>query len=490
MENQVRVRFAPSPTGHLHVGGARTALFNYLYAKNRNGKFILRIEDTDQARSTKESEDIVLGDLTWLGMDWDEGPSKGGDFGPYRQSERMDLYKDLANKLLEQGKAYRCFCTDEELNLKKEKAKEEKKSLHYDGTCRDLSEDVIKEKIKQGIPYTIRFKVPEKDYFIYDLIRDKVEWKFGVLGDFIVLRSDGMPVYNFCVVVDDHLMEITHVIRAEEHLPNSLRQVMLYEAFDWKTPKFAHASLILGKDKSKLSKRHGATSVGQFKEDGYLPEAMNNYLALLGWSDGTDREEFTIEELIKAFSIKRINKSPAVFDEDKLNWLNAEYIKKLSSSDFVNRTTPFLVKAFPFLETVPESNPQWVSNIIELTRKRLVKLSDIGDVLSFMFDYNIKSEEMVEFFKDETFLNAGKLLAERILEVENLNSESFWEAANSIKKDGFKGKNLFHPLRAVISSTLSGVDMDGMVDVLIEGKGVENLVTIEERCQLFLENNK
>jgi len=490
MENQVRVRFAPSPTGHLHVGGARTALFNYLFAKNRGGKFILRIEDTDQARSTKESEDIVLGDLTWLGMNWDEGPNAGGDFGPYRQSERIDLYKEFAIKLLDEGKAYRCFCTNDELSAKKEKAKEEKRALHYDGTCRELSDEEINKNLKNGVPYTIRFKVPEKDYFIYDLIRGKVEWKFGVLGDFIVLRSDGMPVYNFCVVVDDHLMEISHVLRAEEHLPNSLRQVMLYEALNWKTPKFAHASLILGKDKSKLSKRHGATSVGQFKEEGYLPEAMNNYLALLGWSDGTDREVFSMDEMIKAFSIKRINKSPAVFDSDKLNWLNSEYIKKLKTEALVKKVTPFLLKAYPFLESVPSKNPKWVTDVIELSRKRLVKLSDIKEVLEFMFNYNIKSDEMKEFFSNDTFLEAGKLLAERILAVKNLTNETFWEAANSIKQDGFKGKNLFHPLRAVISSTLSGVDMDGMVEVLIEGKGIENLVTIEERCKSFLESYK
>ncbi len=486
MENQVRVRFAPSPTGHLHVGGARTALFNYLYAKNRNGKFILRIEDTDQARSTKESENIVLGDLQWLGLNWDEGPNVGGEYGPYRQSERMDIYKKYAYQLLEEGKAYRCFCTDEELTAKKEKAKEEKQSLHYDGTCRKLTEEEIKEKLDKNIPYTIRFKVPEKDYFIYDLIRDKVEWKYGVLGDFIILRSDGMPVYNFCVVIDDYLMKISHVIRAEEHLPNTLRQVMLYEAFGWKPPKFAHASLILGKDKSKLSKRHGATSVGQFKEEGYLPEAMNNYLALLGWSDGTNREEFSMKELIKAFSIKRINKSPAVFDSDKLNWLNSEYIKKLDNKEFVERTIPFLIKSYPFLEKVLTTNKEWIEKVILLTKKRLVVLSNIKEELNFLFNYNILSDEMKEFFSDETHLKAGKLLAERILNVENLNNETFWEAANSIKKDGYKGKNLFHPLRAVISSTLSGLDMDGMVEALLEGRDIENLITVEERCKAFL----
>jgi glutamyl-tRNA synthetase len=486
MENQVRVRFAPSPTGHLHVGGARTALFNYLYAKNRNGKFILRIEDTDQARSTKESENIVLGDLEWLGLNWDEGPNVGGELGPYRQSERMDIYEKYAYQLLEEGKAYRCFCTDEELTAKKEKAKEEKQSLHYDGTCKKLTKEEIQEKLDKNIPYTIRFKVPEKDYFIYDLIRDKVEWKHGVLGDFIILRSDKMPVYNFCVVIDDYLMKISHVIRAEEHLPNTLRQVMLYEAFGWKPPKFAHASLILGKDKSKLSKRHGATSVGQFKEEGYLAEAMNNYLALLGWSDGTNREEFSMKELIKAFSIKRINKSPAVFDKDKLNWLNSEYIKKLDDNDFIERTKPFLVNAYPELKEILNEKKEWIAKIILLTKKRLIKLSDIKDELDFLFNYNILSNEMKEFFADDTHKNAGKLLAKRILNVKDLNNETFWEAANSIKKDGYKGKNLFHPLRAIISSSLSGLDMNGMVEALLDGKGINGLITIEERCKSFL----
>ncbi|NOZ12086.1 MAG: glutamate--tRNA ligase [Acidobacteria bacterium] len=487
-QKPVRVRFAPSPTGHLHVGGARTALFNWLYARNRGGKFILRIEDTDQARSTLESEEMVKHDLKWLGMDWDEGPETGGDFGPYRQSERMDFYKKHAEQLLAEGKAYRCFCTDAELTAKREQAEAENRSPHYDGTCLRLSEAKIQEKLAAGVPFTIRFKVPEKAYTLYDVIRGKVHWEPGTLGDFIILRSDKMPVYNFCVVIDDHLMEISHVVRAEEHLPNTLRQLMLYEAFGWKPPKFAHASLILGQDRSKLSKRHGATSVGQFKEEGYLPEAMVNYLALLGWNEGKDREEYTVPELIKAFSLKRINNSPSVFDLDKLKWLNGIHLRKLTGEQLAEAAEPFLIRAFPFLKSRVENRDVWVLSVLKMIQNKVVLLSEIENWLQFLFHYDLKeNEEMRVFFSEEAHLTAGRLLAERILSVKNLTPENFWEAAMSIKEDGFKGKALFHPLRALLSGSLSGPELDAMVPVLLSGTEIPELVSIPERCRSFIE---
>ncbi len=486
-QKAVRVRFAPSPTGHLHVGGARTALFNWLYARNRGGKFILRIEDTDQARSTLESEEMVKHDLKWLGMDWDEGPEIGGDFGPYRQSERMSIYKKYAEQLLAEGLAYRCFCTDADLTEKREKAEAESRSPHYDGTCLRLSDAEIEEKLATGVPFTIRFKVPDKGFTVYDIIRGAVHWEPETLGDFIVLRSDGMPVYNFCVVVDDHLMEISHVVRAEEHLPNTLRQLMLYEAFGWKPPKFAHASLILGQDRSKLSKRHGATSVGQFKEEGYLPEAMVNYLALLGWNEGKDREEYTIPELIKAFSLKRINNSPAVFDMDKLNWLNGIHLRKLTREQLFNLATPFIVKAFPFLKNKVESRDPWVLDTLKMIQNKIVLLSEAKGHLKFLFHYDLEgNEEMQGFFAKNNHLAAGQLMAERILTVTELTPENFWEAAMSIKEDGFKGKELFHPLRALLTGALSGPELDAMVPVLLSGAKMPELVSIEERCYKFL----
>ncbi len=490
MENKIRVRFAPSPTGHLHVGGARTALFNFLYARKTGGKFILRVEDTDLERSTKESEEMVLSDLKWLNLEWDEGPDIGGDYSPYRQSERLDLYKKFAYKLLEEGKAYRCFCTDQELEEMRKKAEQEKRPPHYDRRCLKLSEEEVKAKMEAGIPYTIRFKVPEKDYVLYDLVRGKVEWKSGVLGDFVILRSNGMPVYNFCVVVDDHLMEISHVIRAEEHLPNTLRQLMLYEALGWKPPKFAHVSLILGKDRSKLSKRHGATSVSQFKKEGYLPEAMTNYLALLGWNDGTDREEFTLKELIEKFSLKRVSKSPAVFDIDKLNWINSLHIKKLTDERYLELSREFVLEKYPFLENAYSERKEWVLKVINMVKKGLTVLKEIPDEIAFLFEYRPWEEEdiLTLFKEDEKQFEAAKVIAKKLSELEEITIENLWETVNAVKKEGFKGKYLFHPLRIVVSGKNSGPEIDVLTESLIEGKGIENLIPIEKRVKLFLKH--
>ncbi|MED6179488.1 hypothetical protein PIB30_001251, partial [Stylosanthes scabra] len=282
----VRVRFAPSPTGNLHVGGARTALFNYLFARSKGGSFVLRIEDTDLERSTKESEETLLRDLSWLGLEWDEGPGVGGDYGPYRQSERNSLYKQYAEKLRESGQVYRCFCSNEELEKMKEDAKLKQLPPVYTGKWANATNGEIEEELAKGTPYTYRFRVPKGNLKINDIIRGEVSWNLDTLGDFVIMRSNGQPVYNFCVTVDDATMAISHVIRAEEHLPNTLRQALIYKALGFPMPNFAHVSLILAPDRSKLSKRHGATSVGQFREMGYLPEAMVNYLALLGWGDG------------------------------------------------------------------------------------------------------------------------------------------------------------------------------------------------------------
>ncbi len=492
MENKIRVRFAPSPTGHLHVGGARTALFNFLYARKNNGKFILRVEDTDLERSTKESEDMVLNDLKWLNLEWDEGPDIGGEFGPYRQSERLELYKKYAYKLLEEGKAYRCFCTDEELEEMRKKAEEEKRPPHYDRRCLRLSKEEIDEKIKAGIPYTIRFKVPEKDYVLYDMVRGKVEWKSGVLGDFVILRSNGMPVYNFCVVIDDYLMKISHVIRAEEHLPNTLRQLMLYEALGFKAPKFAHVSLILGKDRSKLSKRHGATSVSQFKKEGYLPEAMTNYLALLGWNDGTDREEFTLKELIEKFSIKRVSKSPAVFDIDKLNWINSLHIKKLTDEKYLELSKEFVIDAYPFLEKAYSENKEWILKVVNMVKKGLTTLKEIPKEISFLFEYRPwEEDEIISLFKnDEKQLESALLIAKKLSQLDEITVENLWEKVNEVKKEGYKGKYLFHPLRVVVSGKNSGPEIDVLIESIVEGEKIEKLIPIKERVKLFLEHFK
>lgn len=325
----VRVRFAPSPTGSLHVGGARTALFNWMLAKKSKGVFIVRVEDTDEARSTRASEKAILDDLKWMNMQWDEGPEVEGPHGPYRQSERKHIYKKAAEKLIADGNAYRCFCSNEELDAKRAAAEAAGIDPKYDGTWRDADPVLVQERLNRGDPYTVRFKIPPgKVVYIDDRVRGRVTWDADAsLGDFIIMRSNGMPVYNFCVSVDDADMRITHVVRAEEHLSNTPRQLLILEALNFKPPIYAHCSLILGSDRSKLSKRHGATSVKQFSEQGIVPDAMMNYLANLGWNDGTDKEIYTPEELYNAFDVSRIIKSAAVFDMDKLKWVNAQHLR-------------------------------------------------------------------------------------------------------------------------------------------------------------------
>ena len=349
MDVPPRLRFAPSPTGSLHVGGARTALYNWLLAKKgqmdfpgSESGFVLRVEDTDLARSTKESEKSVLDDLRWLGMLWDEGPQ--GDivdcsgYGPYRQSERGNIYVQAAEKLLQEGKAYRCFCTNEELEAMKEEQEAAGIPPRYDGRWRDASEEDINAALDAGKEYTIRFKVPEGSRVVIDdAVRGTVAWDAeATVGDFILLRSNGVPVYNFCVAVDDALMGISTVVRAEEHLTNTVRQGLVLDSLGAPRPRYAHCSLILGEDKQKLSKRHGATSCNQFRLDGFLPDAMINYLALLGWNDGTDNEIFTRDELIDAFELERVVKSPSVFDMEKLKWVNQQHLKMLSLEQVVD----------------------------------------------------------------------------------------------------------------------------------------------------------
>ncbi|RLA80001.1 MAG: glutamate--tRNA ligase [Deltaproteobacteria bacterium] len=327
---EVRTRFAPSPTGYLHVGGARTALFNWLFARHHGGKFILRIEDTDQARSKDEYLQDILESLRWLGLHWDEGP--------YFQSKRMDLYREHAQRLLEEGKAYRCYCTPEELEEMRRQALAEGRKPKYDGRCRSRKDH------PEGVPFAIRFKSPQEGVTVVeDLLRGKVTFRNEELDDLIIVRSDGTPTYNFVVVVDDALMGITHVIRGDDHLNNTPRQILLYEALGYPVPKFAHLPLILGTDRTRLSKRHGATAVSAYREMGYLPEAMVNYLARLGWSHG-DQEIFSIEELIEKFSLEAVSTSPAVFDPEKLLWLNSHYIKELPAEEIAQRLIPFLAK--------------------------------------------------------------------------------------------------------------------------------------------------
>jgi glutamyl-tRNA synthetase len=442
----VRVRFAPSPTGHLHVGGARTAIFNWLFARRHEGKFIIRVEDTDQARSTRESETMVLEDLQWLGLKWDEGPDADGPHTPYRQSERTDLYGSVAQKLLASGVAYRCFCTEEMLEAKRKQAEADGRPPHYDLTCYRLSPQEISARLNMWTPFALRFHVPDDgDVTIDDLIRGEVTWKRESLGDFILVRSDGLPTYNFSVVVDDHEMEITHVIRAEEHLTNTHRQVLIYRAMQWAIPKLAHVSLILGPDRSKLSKRHGATSVSQYADDGFLPEAMVNYLTLLGWSAPDGRDVFTTEYSIEHFSLDRVNSSPAVFDHQKLDWLNGQYIHALSAAELLPRVRPFF-------------DTPWLAEGIELVKTGCTRLTQFAEALRFVREYTPASVErpFAEALLHELKTNGTP--------VDEASYKAFVERVKTAT--GAKGKALFMPLRLALTGLDHGPELVRMIPLL------------------------
>ncbi|HHF43395.1 MAG TPA: glutamate--tRNA ligase, partial [Candidatus Aminicenantes bacterium] len=328
---QVRVRFAPSPTGYLHVGNARTALFNWLFARQKRGAFILRVEDTDVERSRQEYYLRLMDDLRWLGLDWDEGPDIGGDYGPYRQSERLEIYRLYTQQLLEAGRAYYCFCSPEELEQARREALAAGRMPIYSGKCRHLSPEEAAARVARGEKAAVRLKTPDKGEVIFnDLVHGELHFQLEVIGDPILVRSNGLPAYNYAVVIDDHLMEITHVIRGEDHISNTPRQILTYQALGWEPPQFAHLSMVMGEDNTRLSKRHGATSVDQFAQEGILPEALFNYLAFLGWSPPEGQEVLSREELVELFNLSRVSRSAAIFDYQKLYWLNRQHLKRLT----------------------------------------------------------------------------------------------------------------------------------------------------------------
>lgn len=461
----VRVRFAPSPTGYLHVGGARTALFNWLFARHHRGVFVLRIEDTDLARSTVEAEEGLLRDMRWLGLDWDEGPECGGPHGPYRQSERTAIYQKLAHELLAKGAAYRCFCPDHELEQKRQLAEAEHRSLHYDGTCRNLSAAEVQRRVAAGEPSAIRVRVPQENMVVEDIVRGRVEWQADTLGDFIILRSNGMPVYNFCVVVDDTEMQITHVIRAEEHLTNTHRQLILYQALGRPIPQFAHVSLILGEDKAKLSKRHGATSVGQYAADGYLHSALLNFLALLGWNEGTEQELYTLDELIAKFSLERLCKSPAVFDQAKLRWMNGMHLRQLPLPELAAAIAPILRRNYSDDQRFLDDN--FVTRVAGLLQNHLVVLPDVVPALQALLVWHPPADaEAAAALQGELAQSLFAAFAEELRQVtwdRNALAEAIKKAG---KQSGAKGKALFMPLRVKLTGACHGPDLAAVMEIL------------------------
>lgn len=465
--SEVRVRFAPSPTGYLHIGGARTALFNWLFARKMGGKLILRIEDTDTERLKEDSVSQILTSLKWLGLNWDEGPEAGGECGPYYQSERRELYSKYAQQLLDEGKAYYCFCTPADLEAEREKQRAAKQPFRYARTCRDLDPGVAKARAAAGEPYSVRIKIPtEGSITVHDLIHGDVTFNMDQFDDFVIVKSNGMPTYNFAVVVDDHLMGMTHVLRAEEHLSNTPKQLLIYEALGFEPPKFGHMPMILAPDRSKLSKRHGATSVEEFRAQGYLPEAIINYLTLLGWGPGDEREIFTLEETVKLFELEQMSKKAAVYDTKKLTWMNGQYLSELPLEKILPEAETFFIKDGLVTKEWLAENKEYFAKLVDTVRVRVKTLQEVADASAYFFkDVEAYDEKGVaKHFKPE----AAELLEKCIaaLEADEVFNLTSTEAIyNKIAADnGLALGKVIHPTRlALTGRTVS----PGMFDVMV-----------------------
>lgn len=489
----VRVRFAPSPTGNLHLGSARTVLFNWLFAQAQGGSFIVRIEDTDRARSADEYEKAILNDLQWLGLDWNEGPGTSGEFGPYYQSKRQDIYRKVAQKLLDERKAYYCYCSMQELEEERKAALAEGQTPVYGGRCVRLTGDEKKRLEQAGRKPVVRFKVPAQKIVINDLINGHVEFNSDVIGDFILLRSDGTASFNFANVVDDARMGITHVIRGNDHLSNTPRHILLFEALGEKPPYFAHHSLLLGTDHTKMSKRHGATAVFEYREQGYLPNALMNYLALLSWSPGDDREIFTPEQLMGEFSLDRISKSPAIFDIDKLRWINKQHILGTELKTLTSLALPFLrEKGMNDQELLKKSDdPGFIdlTNKVKMVQDRLTILSDLPGQLKVLF---LDSIEFTDEARRVLMESDSRLVLESlaaILEVvndldEDRGREALKELAQAMKIHNIKGKSLYLPVRLALTGEASGPHLYSLLAGLGKEKSLARIESALEKCKI------
>jgi nondiscriminating glutamyl-tRNA synthetase len=539
-----RVRFAPSPTGLLHVGNARTALYNWLFARRTGGRFILRIEDTDLERSEARYETQLIEDLLWLGLDWDEGPGSSagaldkGDYGPYRQSERLASYALHTDRLLAEGKAYRCFCTPEKLEAERAVAVAAHGPQVYSGHCRTLTDTVIAENLAAGKPYVVRLKIEDHPLRFHDLVRGPVEFAAETVSDPVLVRSvssskelpsAGVPVYNYVVTIDDALMNITHVIRGDDHISNTPKQVAIYQAFGWPIPEFAHLSTILGADRERLSKRHGATSIATFREMGYLPEALVNYLALVGWgAEDGKTETFTLPELTHAFSLERVTPSPAVFDFDKLNWLNRHYLKqadperisKLAEKQFcrhlpdifplwpaspacTSETLALLASENPHLlvdiandsacEALTTLKKDWFARLLALLVPYVDHLNQLPTKAAAILGFDPDAARAIP--ENSAILSADSVrtvlgeLAHRVrAHSDIITGEDFKQWMNDIKAaSGVKGKELFHPVRIALTGTHSGPEFDKLIPLIEEGASLGlGIPSVRERIETFL----
>ena len=506
----MRLRFAPSPTGQIHVGNARTALFNWLMARGAGATFVLRIEDTDFARSTREAEGSAIDDLRWLGLNWDEGPDAGGSHGPYRQSERLHIYRAHAVELLSKDQAYHCFCSEEQLEMDRYQALRNMQPPKYIGRCRNIPREAARARIEGGEAATIRFRVPDGDREVAweDLVRGRVAFNTDVIGDFVMLRSDGVPAYNFAVVIDDGLMEISHVIRGEDHISNTPRQLLLYEAFGWRPPRFGHVSNVLGSDHVKLSKRHGATSVGEFRERGYLPEALANYLALIGWSPGENQELLPLGELASRFRIEDAGTSAGVFDPEKLAWVNRHYLKVAAPERLVELTLPFLRQhgwVADGRDTAAGRDPgsgiadpkvrDFLAKAVVIAAQSVDRLDQVPARLHFLFDYSAQTSLADPAIRGEATAARAVIaaLADQLAAAGPLaDKETFRAVAGRVReKTGAKGKALFHPIRLALTGEQEGLELDLAVPLIEQGaavhhQGVRAIFSAADRTAAFL----
>lgn len=467
--SEVRVRFAPSPTGFLHVGNARTALFNWLYAKATGGTLILRIEDTDQKRSTKEATDLAIRSLKWLGIEWDEGPEKDKGNGPYFQAQRLEIYKKYTELLLEDGKAYYCFCTSEELEKKSAMQKTLNQPIVYDGKCKSISLEEARKRIANDEKARVRFNCPKGETVIFeDSVRGVVKKESDEIGDIVICREDGYPTYNYAVVIDDSLMKVTQVIRGEDHISNTSKQVLIYKAFGFPLPKFAHTSMILGSDREKLSKRHGASTVMDFKEEGYLPQSMRNFLALLGWTHPEALETMKDSDMIKAFNLNRFSKSPAIFDMAKLKHINAWHIRNTDLDEITELFIPFLIKGGFLKEDYTAEEKNWAKKLVSVVRHNCVLLADIVKYVPVFFenDFTLTDEMMSDVNKEESkkLLEFIKKEIENMTEITDANIKEMLKCAQ--KETDLKGPSLYHPIRYVLTGSSAGSELSHICELL------------------------
>lgn len=471
MSNEVRVRYAPSPTGHLHIGNARTALFNYLYAKNAGGKVVIRIEDTDEKRNVEGGEKSQLDYLKWLGIEWDESSEKGGEYGPYRQMERLDIYKKYVDELMERGLAYKCYMTSEELEAEREAQMARGEAPKYSGAHRDLTEEQIAAFEAEGRKPSIRIRVPENHTYTFnDIVRGDITFESSDFGDWVIVKQNGTPTYNFAVAIDDYLMKITHVLRGEEHISNTPKQMMVYEAFDWEPPKFGHMTLILNEERKKLSKRdqHILQFIEQYKNLGYLPEALFNFITLLGWSPVGEEEIFTQDQLVEIFDADRLSTSPAVFDPAKLKWMNNQYIKASDLDRVVDLALPHLVEAGRLSEDMSEEDRKWARELISLYQEQLSYGAEIVELTELFFKQEIQYDEAaMEVLEGEQVPEVLETFKKNLHELEEFTPENIKKQIKAVQKEtGHKGKKLFMPVRVATTGQTHGPELPNAIHLL------------------------